>query len=55
MRIFRPNTIRRLFEDEDGVIIIFKRKSNKRRWRMLRIPESVACRVRTRMTKRGGK
>jgi hypothetical protein len=40
-----PDTMRRLFENEPGVLIIQKGKSSGRRYRTLRIPESVAARV----------
>ena len=45
------DTVRRLFEREPGVLIIehFKAKA-KRRYRTLRIPESVALRVHRRLT-----
>jgi hypothetical protein len=40
------DTVRRLFEDEPGVIVIFKFKPGNRRYRTLRIPRSVVDRVR---------
>jgi len=42
------DTVRRLFEREPGVMVIERTK--KRRYRTLRIPESVALRVHRRMT-----
>jgi len=45
------DTMRRLFEREPGVLIIEHIKTKaKRRYRTLRIPESVAQRVHRRMT-----
>jgi hypothetical protein len=45
------DSVRRLFEHEPGVLIIEHLKSKaKRRYRTLRIPESVALRVHRRMT-----
>jgi len=45
------NTIRRLFEREPGVMVIEHLKAkSKRRYRTLRIPESVAQRVHRRMS-----
>jgi len=45
------DTIRRLFEREPGVFVIEHAKGkNRRRYRTLRIPESVALRVHRRMT-----
>jgi transcriptional regulator GlxA family with amidase domain len=40
------DTVRRLFEDEPGVIVIFKFKPGTRPYRTLRIPQSVVDRVR---------
>jgi transcriptional regulator GlxA family with amidase domain len=40
------DTVRRLFEDEPGVIVIFKFKPETRPYRTLRIPQSVVDRVR---------
>lgn len=46
------DTIRRLFEREPGVLIIeHARGKTTRRYRTLRIPESVALRVHRRMTR----
>jgi len=46
-----PDTVRRLFEREAGVLVIDHTKSSaRRRYRTLRIPESVALRVHRRMT-----
>jgi len=45
------DTIRRLFEREPGVLVIeHQRPRGTRRYRTLRIPESVAMRVHRRMT-----
>jgi len=38
------NTIRRIFEKEPGVVVFTHHKLNKRIYRTLRIPESVAKR-----------
>ena len=43
-------TIRRIFLHEPGVIVIYKPKPGKRIFRSLRIPESVANRVYSRIT-----
>ena len=44
------DTVRRLFELEPGVLVVERRRSrNARRYRTLRIPESVAERVHRRM------
>jgi hypothetical protein len=41
-----PNFIRRVFQDEEGVIVIDrKEKLHKRGYKTLRIPRSVALRV----------
>ena len=46
-----PDTVRRLFEREPGVFVIEHTKNKAlRRYRTLRIPESVALRVHRRMT-----
>jgi hypothetical protein len=46
-----PDTIRRLFEREPGVLVIEHAKAKtRRRYRTFRIPESVALRVHRRMT-----
>jgi len=45
------DTVRRMFEREPGVLVIEHTKSlSRRRYRTLRIPESVALRVHRRMT-----
>ena len=45
------DTVRRLFENEPGVLVIDRGgKHRSRRYRTLRIPESVAQRVHRRMT-----
>jgi hypothetical protein len=40
-----PLVVRKLFEKEPGVVIFCQPKMNKRTYRTLRIPESVAKRV----------
>ena len=46
-----PDTVRRMFEKEPGVLVIEHTRSHGcRRYRTLRIPESVALRVHRRMT-----
>jgi hypothetical protein len=47
------DTIRRLFEDEPGVLVLGESsgKRGKRRYTTLRIPESVAARVHRRLSK----
>ena len=48
---FRDDTIRRLFEDEPGVLMIGERHPRrKRRYITLRIPNSVAARVHQRLS-----
>jgi hypothetical protein len=44
-------TVRRLFEEEDGVLVFEtpRRNPRKRRYRNLRIPGRIALRVQTRM------
>jgi len=45
------DTVRRLFEREPGVLVIEHTKNSaRRRYRTLRIPESVALRVHRRLT-----
>lgn len=44
-------TVRRLFLNESGVIVICCPKKGRRAYRTLRIPESVYARVVTRFTK----
>jgi methylphosphotriester-DNA--protein-cysteine methyltransferase len=45
------DTVRRLFERESGVLVIERARSrNARRYRTLRIPESVAERVHRRLS-----
>ena len=43
------DTTRRLFEHEAGVLVIERKRSRARRYRTLRIPESVAERVHRRL------
>jgi hypothetical protein len=43
------DTVRRLFEREPGVLVIEQAKTRARRYRTLRIPESVATRVHRRL------
>ena len=38
-------SIRKMFEKEPGVVVFYFPKLNKRRYRTLRIPESIAKRV----------
>ena len=46
------DTVRRLFECESGVLIIERpRLQGRRRYRTLRIPESVAARVHRRLSR----
>jgi hypothetical protein len=45
----KPDTIRRLFLTEPGVIVISAPKKGRRMYRTLRIPNSVYQRVLTRM------
>ena len=44
------DTVRRVFEGEPGVLIIEQARRSTRRYRTLRIPESVALRVHRRMS-----
>jgi hypothetical protein len=44
-------TVRRLFVNEPGVIVISRPRKGRRVYRTLRIPESVYLRVVTRFTK----
>lgn len=45
------DTVRRMFEDEQGVLVFENPvRSSSRRFRTLRIPESVAQRVYSRLT-----
>ena len=48
------DTVRRLFEREPNVLIIERNRSRARRYRTLRIPESVALRVHKRMSNPAG-
>lgn len=50
-----PDTIRQVFEHEPGVLIIGDRKGSrtKRRYRTIRIPESVMARVHQRLSNGG--
>jgi transcriptional regulator GlxA family with amidase domain len=48
------DTIRRLFLHEQGVLNLGKAKKNKRVYRALRIPQSIAVRVYARLTNNGG-
>lgn len=45
------DTVRRLFVNEPGVVVICFPRKGKRVYRTLRIPESVLKRVLTRLTK----
>jgi hypothetical protein len=44
------DTVRRLFEREPGVLVIEQTGNRARRYRTMRIPESVAARVHRRLT-----
>ena len=44
------DSVRRLFEREPGVLVIERTRTSARRYRTLRIPESVALRVHRRLT-----
>ena len=44
------DTVRRLFEHEPGVLVIERNERRSRRYRTLRIPESVAERVHRRLS-----
>ena len=44
------DTVRRLFEREPGVLVIERAGKRARRYRTLRIPESVALRVHRQLT-----
>ena len=48
---FSADTIRRLFEREPGVLVMERNVAGRRRYRTLRIPESVAERVHRRLTR----
>jgi len=52
-RNLSADTIRKLFVDEPGVIVISKPKRFKRTYRVLRIPASVERRVFARLTNPG--
>jgi len=45
------DTVRRLFEREPGVLVLERARSNRRRYRTLRIPETVAERVHRRLSR----
>jgi len=47
----KPDTIRRLFADEPGVIVLSTHRKGRRTYRTLRIPVSVYYRVVTRLTR----
>ncbi len=47
------DAIRRLFEKEPGVVVLSNSRRGKRRYRTLRIPESVAQRVHRRLSLSG--
>jgi len=47
----KPDTVRRLFINEPGVIVIWFPRKGKRAYRTLRIPVSVYQRVVTRLTR----
>jgi hypothetical protein len=50
LRKLSTDTIRSLFENEPGVMIINRQRRGVRRYRTLRIPASVAARVFRRLT-----
>lgn len=50
-----PTTIRKMFQDEAGVIRLGRPGRHKRQYYVLRIPASVAARVFGRMTVGGGR
>jgi transcriptional regulator GlxA family with amidase domain len=50
IRNLSTNTVRRLFVNEPGVIVLCKPKARKRVYRVLRIPESIERRVFARLT-----
>jgi AraC-like DNA-binding protein len=52
VRNLSSSTVRRLFENEPGVVVISKLKPNKRIYRVLRIPESIERRLFARLTNR---
>jgi hypothetical protein len=43
------DTIRRLFQDEPGVVVLVRARPGRRTYRTIRIPESVVLRVHRRM------
>jgi hypothetical protein len=45
------DTIRRLFEREEGVLVVERERNGRRRYRTLRIPESVVERVHRRLSR----
>lgn len=45
------DTVRRLFDREPGVLVIERTRNGRRRYRTLRIPESVAERVHRRLSR----
>lgn len=44
-------TVRRIFMDEPGVLVIYRPRKGRRQYRTLRIPERVFQRVVTRLTR----
>jgi hypothetical protein len=49
---FSPSAIRSLFQDEPGVLILDRpEEMNKRAYRSMKIPESVARRVHARLSR----
>jgi AraC-like DNA-binding protein len=50
VRNLSSSTVRRLFMNEPGVIVISKQNAQKRTYRVLRVPESVERRVFARLT-----
>jgi transcriptional regulator GlxA family with amidase domain len=44
-----PDFVRRLFANEPGVVVFHRQRPGRRAYRTLRIPETVAVRVRERL------
>ncbi len=43
------DTVRRIFQDEPGVVVLVRARPGRRTYRTIRIPESVVLRVHRRM------
>jgi hypothetical protein len=52
-RNLSSDTVRRIFLEEPGVLVITRHRPHKRVYRSLRIPETVDNRVFARMTNKG--